>query len=118
MRCGGQGGALAVHDGPQSGSRPAPEAGEEGRGGNRRRHTVGAACRPEAATERCQLAQRLREVIRSLPQEQRKILLLRDWYGLNYGEIAEALRLSPGTVSSRLHHARRKVREAMEGWLR
>lgn len=72
---------------------------------------------PEADAARSERARRLWAAIASLPPEQREILLLRDWHGLNYSEIAELLGLSLGTVSSRLHHARQKVREAMEGFL-
>lgn len=72
---------------------------------------------PEAAAARSEQARRLWSAIRSLPPEQREILLLRDWHGLNYSEIAEVLGLSLGTVSSRIHHAREKIRQAMEGYL-
>lgn len=72
---------------------------------------------PEADAARSERARRLWAAIASLPPEQREILLLRDWHGLNYSEIADVLGLSLGTVSSRIHHARQKVREAMEGFL-
>lgn len=72
---------------------------------------------PERAAEQSQMAERLWAAIRSLPAEQREILLLRDWHGMDYGQIAEVLGLSLGTVSSRLHHARDKVREQMRRYL-
>lgn len=72
---------------------------------------------PEQAAEQSERAERLWAAIRSLPAEQREILLLRDWHGLDYGQIAEVLGLSLGTVSSRLHHAREKVREQMRRFL-
>ena len=71
------------------------------------------AAGPEEAAARSEMAGRLWAAIASLPPEQREILLLRDWHGLDYGQIAEVLGLSLGTVSSRLHHAREKVREQM-----
>lgn len=73
---------------------------------------------PERAAAREELSRRLWDAIRKLPAEQREILLLRDWHGLNYSEIAQVLGLSLGTVSSRIHHAREKIREAMEDYLR
>ncbi len=73
---------------------------------------------PEAAAERNELAARLWGAIGNLPPEQREILLLRDWHGLDYAQIAEVLGLSMGTASSRLHHAREKVREQMRRFLR
>jgi RNA polymerase sigma-70 factor (ECF subfamily) len=72
---------------------------------------------PERAAQQNELAAWLWEAIRRLPPEQQEILLLRDWHGLDYGQIAEVLGLSMGTVSSRLHHAREKVREQMRRYL-
>lgn len=72
---------------------------------------------PEEAAGQSEMAGRLWAAIGALPPEQREILLLRDWHGLDYGQIAEVLGLSLGTVSSRLHHAREKVRERMRGYL-
>jgi len=73
---------------------------------------------PETAAEQSEMSRRLWEAIRRLPAEQREILLLRDWHGLDYSGIAQVLGLSLGTVSSRLHHAREKVREEMRRYLR
>jgi RNA polymerase sigma-70 factor (ECF subfamily) len=72
---------------------------------------------PEEDAARNQRMRRLWAAIAGLPPEQREILLLRDWHGLNYSEVAEVLGLSIGTVSSRIHHARQRVRAAMEGFL-
>jgi RNA polymerase sigma factor (sigma-70 family) len=46
--------------------------------------------------------------------EHREILVLKDLEGLGYGEIAEALVVPEGTVASRLYHARRALRRALE----
>lgn len=45
----------------------------------------------------------------------RDVLLLYAWADLAYDEIAAALGIPLGTVRSRLHRARRKVREALGG---
>ena len=52
-----------------------------------------------------------------LPEKYRVILTLRDIEGLSYEEISRILKLSPGTVDSRLHRARRKLREKLMGRL-
>jgi RNA polymerase sigma-70 factor (ECF subfamily) len=50
-----------------------------------------------------------------LPEKYRVILTLRDIDGLSYEDISGILKLSPGTVDSRLHRARRKLREKLTG---
>ena len=51
--------------------------------------------------------------IEQLPDDARQTLLLREVEGLSYAEIAECLGVPKGTVMSRLHHARRRVRELL-----
>jgi RNA polymerase sigma-70 factor (ECF subfamily) len=62
-----------------------------------------------------------REIVRAalacLPEKYRVILTLRDIDGLSYEDISGILKLSPGTVDSRLHRARRKLREKLAGRL-
>jgi RNA polymerase sigma-70 factor (ECF subfamily) len=72
---------------------------------------------PEASASGGELAARVWEAVNSLPPEQREILLLRDWHELNYAEISQALGISMGTVSSRLHHARERLRPRLRRYL-
>ena len=51
---------------------------------------------------------------RRLPPEQRVILVLRHFVGLETAEIAETIGIPVGTVRSRLHHAHRAMRAALE----
>jgi len=51
---------------------------------------------------------------RRLEPEQRALLVLRHYAGLETAEIAEALGIPPGTARSRLHHAHRAMRAALE----
>ena len=51
--------------------------------------------------------------LRALPPKYNVILTLRDVRGLSYEEIADVLKISPGTVDSRLHRARRQLRKKM-----
>jgi RNA polymerase sigma factor (sigma-70 family) len=46
--------------------------------------------------------------------EHREALVLKELEGLGYGEIAQALGVPEGTVASRLYHARRALRAALE----
>lgn len=69
--------------------------------------------RPGAALERGELAERLRAAVETLPPEQRTVFSLYAAGDLTYGEIAEILGVPPGTVMSRLYHARRRLRELL-----
>ena len=59
----------------------------------------------------------LRETLRTLPEKYQVILTLRDIQGHSYEEIAGILRLSPGTVDSRLHRARKMLRKKIAPFL-
>lgn len=56
----------------------------------------------------------VRRAIDDLPLPFREVLLLADVEEMSYREIAEALSIPIGTVTSRLMRARRKVREAIQ----
>lgn len=51
---------------------------------------------------------------RRLPVDQRAILVLHHFLGHSHAEIAETLGIPPGTARSRLHHAHRAMRAALE----
>ena len=53
------------------------------------------------------------QAIAGLDEEYRAMIVLRDIEGRNYNEIAEILDCPPGTVKSRLHRARRKLRDML-----
>ncbi len=56
----------------------------------------------------------VREAIAALPLRYREVLTLRELQGLSYSEIAGVLQISIGTVESRLHRARAKLKRRME----
>ena len=68
---------------------------------------------PELEASRGELKAQLWREIRRLPDLQREALLLRDWHGLSYTEIAEATGANVTTINSRLHDARARLRERM-----
>ena len=55
--------------------------------------------------------------ITELPDERRIVVVLCDFEGLSYEEIAAALNLPLGTVRSRLHRARTDLKEKLERFL-
>lgn len=56
----------------------------------------------------------LREALASLPERQRRGILLREWQGLSYAEIADELGLSLGAVETLLFRARRNLASRLE----
>jgi len=56
-------------------------------------------------------------VLETLPPKYQLILTLRDVRGFSYEEIAGILKISPGTVDSRLHRARKMLRKKMTPYL-
>jgi RNA polymerase sigma factor (sigma-70 family) len=55
--------------------------------------------------------QRVAQAVMSLPEPERDALMLHVWEALSYEEVADALSLPIGTVRSRIHRARRRLRE-------
>jgi len=76
-----------------------------------------AAPAPDEAAARGEMNRLVRRELEALPEEQREIILLRDFHDLSYAEIAEVLDLAPGTVMSRLHRARQALRDRMKTFL-
>jgi RNA polymerase sigma-70 factor, ECF subfamily len=59
---------------------------------------------------RTELSARLREALGELTPEHRAVILLREVEGLSYDEISDVLQCPRGTVMSRLHYARGRLR--------
>jgi RNA polymerase sigma-70 factor (ECF subfamily) len=53
----------------------------------------------------------------ALSPEHRAVLVLREWQGLSYEEIAETLEIPRGTVESRIFRARRIMQELLKEYL-
>src|SRR5438132_6123978 len=62
-----------------------------------------------APSQRADELVRLRESLSSLPEQQRRALILREWQGLTYHEIAAELGLSHAAVETLLFRARRML---------
>ena len=61
-----------------------------------------------------ELQQIVKKALDELTPEHRAILVLREWQGLSYEEIAETLNIDQGTVMSRLFYARKKLGEVLK----
>jgi RNA polymerase sigma-70 factor, ECF subfamily len=72
---------------------------------------------PSKALGRKELAEQIRRAIDALPPYHRAVIVMREIEGMSYAEMAKAMRVSKGTIMSRLHHARHKLQRALEGYL-
>ena len=73
---------------------------------------------PETGLSREELRQQLARAIGSLPAKYRDILVLREYEGCSYEEIAEVLSCSKGTVESRLFRARARLKDKLKPLLK
>ncbi len=67
-----------------------------------------------SATESSGEVARLREALKELPDQQRAILSLHYLDGMGIAEIAEVIGVPVGTVKSRLHQARNRLKETLD----
>jgi RNA polymerase sigma-70 factor (ECF subfamily) len=104
---------ISIHgearDATNGGGEQARPAGDA-RGALAQKLSVGSAA--AAVDQRIDLM----ETVRTLPEEFREVILLREVQGLSYQEIAEALEIPRGTVESRLHRGRAELRKKLKGY--
>ncbi len=71
---------------------------------------------PDEQLSKQQLQAALESAISALEPAQREVLVLRDVEGLSAAEVAQTLSLSVDAVKSRLHRARKSLRERLAPW--
>jgi hypothetical protein len=74
------------------------------------RTTPDAGARPDQSAVQSEQRERIRQALDALPPKARTIIMLSDVEGLSYREIAEVLDCPIGTVMSRLHNARKRMK--------
>lgn len=68
---------------------------------------------PADILRRREIAARLEAALDTLPPYHRAVIIMRELEGLSYEEMAEAMKVSKGTIMSRLFHARQKMQRAL-----
>lgn len=69
---------------------------------------------PEKQVETFELERAIQRCIESLPPDFRVVVVLADIQGLNYKEVAKAIKKPLGTIKSRLARARLRLRECLQ----
>jgi RNA polymerase sigma-70 factor (ECF subfamily) len=75
---------------------------------------AGAESSPERARQQSAARELLWRGLDVIGEDHREILVLKELQGFRYPEIAEILDIPEGTVASRLYHARRALKAALE----
>lgn len=91
---------------------PTSELPDEYDGGGEARPSTN----PEDLSLRREARSRVRQMIARLPAKFREVVVLCDLQGLPYEETAEILHLSIGTVRSRLHRARNRLKNMLRDY--
>lgn len=76
---------------------------------------VDTSPQPQETIEHREARKLLQEGLSALPEEYRKVLILREIEGLSYTEIAECASLELGTVKSRISRGRSLLRNFLSG---
>lgn len=72
---------------------------------------------PSRTIGRKELAEQIRRAIDQLPPYHKAVIEMREIEGMSYAEMAKAMRVSKGTIMSRLHHARHKLQRILKDYL-
>ena len=63
------------------------------------------------------LAMHIEDAINALPPYHKAVIVMREIEGMSYAEMATTLKVSKGTIMSRLHHARQKLQQSLSAYL-
>ena len=69
---------------------------------------------PESLVSQREKTVLVQKAVLSLPEASRAVLVLREYQGMSYHEIADALDIPVGTVMSRLNYARKLLKDKLE----
>ena len=71
---------------------------------------------PDREYAQMELKELLEKALTELPEEQRMVVIMKEYEGLKIREIAEAMNISENTVKSRLYYALGSLKKLLEQW--
>jgi len=77
---------------------------------------VGHLGNPEKSLGNNELKSLLKKALNTLPEEQRMVVIMKEYEGLKIREIAEVMSISENTVKSRLYYALGSLRQCLDQW--
>ena len=81
------------------------------------RYQAQTASDPHVHAEKAELRHHVTKAVNSLSLKHRTVVILHEFEGLTHAEIASILNCSEGTVRSRLHYARKKLRTLLKPYV-
>ena len=91
------------------------ETSNSSKNGNPFSEIVNGSPTPVVALEKKERMMRIQKAINSLPEEQNRVVVLRDIQGLSYQDISDITGLNLGTVKSRLARGRLALKNRLKG---
>lgn len=71
---------------------------------------------PATRLEQRELGELLQKALLSIPEEQRAVIILKEYEGLKFREIADALEQPLNTVKSRMYYGLQALRKVFQNW--
>ena len=78
--------------------------------------TANASARTDAGIHECELRDLLNRALQCIPQEQRTIVVMKEYQDLKFTEIAAIMKLPVNTVKSRLYYGLNNLRKQLDQW--
>lgn len=75
-----------------------------------------AALHPDRVVSRNELKNILEKALQEIPEEQRIVVVMKEYQGLKFTEIAEALGLSVNTIKSRMYYGLSALKKILAQW--
>jgi len=74
------------------------------------------AAEPDTEAEKTEISEYLLKALHQLPAGQRVVVIMKEYEGLKFREIAAALNVSENTVKSRMYYGLENMRKMLEKW--
>ncbi len=71
---------------------------------------------PEAVAENRNAFELIRKALQEIPEEQRVVIIMKEYQGLKFTEIAEVLEISVNTTKSRMYYGLSALRKVFNKW--
>ncbi len=83
---------------------------------NMRDSFEGQSAGPYATTHHKNCKDWIYQALKQIPEEQRTVVIMKEFEGLKFKEIAETLKLSENTVKSRMYYGLNALRKVFDSW--